>query len=445
MIGEQDIALTRHCLEYAQEHGAQSARATLTRSVENIISTLDAAIDNITHCEDNSLEICLFVDGKYGNFSTNDLGKEALEDFIAKAIDTVRMLAPDPCRKLPEKERCCAAAITGDELEIYDPQYPAVTPELRRSIALKAAVFPHETPQYRLVSEEGEYSDTLSECYVADTQGLHCLHRETNYDYGVEVTIEDKAGNLYSGYWWDSSERIADFAPYDCGRTALDNAASQIGAHPVGSGKYNMVISSDVASKVVSPLLSALNGYSLQQNNSFLQDSLGKKVFSEGLTIVDRPHIKGNCNSKLFDSEGVATIEGNIVENGVVRKYLLNTYMAAKLGMTGTVECATRPCVMPWPREGLDRNSILEMCGSGILVTEFNGGNCNTATGDFSYGVEGLLFEEGKIVKPVSGMIATGNMLKLWAGFKAAGSDARRCMSKLIPTLAFSDVDFSGE
>jgi PmbA protein len=108
------------------------------------------------------------------------------------------------------------------------------------------------------------------------------------------------------------------------------------------------------------------------------------------------------------------------------------------------VEDATRPKVLPWPCPGLDCAAILRRCGSGILVTDFNGGNSNPVTGDFSYGIEGYLFEDGRIVRPVSEMLMTGNFLALWSRLLAAGDDARPCQTKLVPTLAFSEVDFSG-
>jgi PmbA protein len=199
-----------------------------------------------------------------------------------------------------------------------------------------------------------------------------------------------------------------------------------------------------MASKVVSPLLRALSGYAIQQQNSFLLDSLGKQVFPKGLTIMDLPRIPGQTCSKYFDSEGVATVEAPIIEAGVVKEYFINSYMAGKLQMAPTVEDATRPKVFPWPCAGLDRDAILRRCGSGILVTDFNGGNSNPVTGDFSYGIEGYLFEDGRIVRPVSGMLMTGNLLTLWSRLLAAGDDARPCQSKLIPTLAFGEVDFSG-
>ena len=89
------------------------------------------------------------------------------------------------------------------------------------------------------------------------------------------------------------------------------------------------------------------------------------------------------------------------------------------------------------------QKDILELCGSGILVTDFNGGNCNSATGDFSYGVSGFLFENGKITSPIDSMLITGNMTDLWSNLLAAGSDPVPGMSRQVPTLAFRDVTFN--
>jgi PmbA protein len=115
------------------------------------------------------------------------------------------------------------------------------------------------------------------------------------------------------------------------------------------------------------------------------------------------------------------------------------------MGMAPTVEDATRPRVMPWPEAGLDREAIMRMCGDGILVTGFNGGNSNAATGDYSFGIEGFEFKEGRITHPVREMLMTGNLITLWNSLLAAGDDARRCLSRLTPTLAFEAVDISGE
>ena len=469
MLTDNEKDICRKALRMALEAGAQKARVTLAQSSMDLVATLDGEVDKVTACMDRSMEIALFADGRFGTFSTNRLEPSALKAFIARAVDTVRMLAPDPARDLPSPSRQVKGALSGLELESYDPQYEEVTAPERRACALLASAWPCSGKGWKLISEEGEYSDSTEYTFVVDSGGLEALHCETCFSYGVEVTIQDSRGRKYSGYWWDSTPFMRELDLPDIGRKALGLAVAQIGSKSARGGKYNMVVDSEVASKVFSPVLAALNGYNIQQNNSFLTGSLGKQVFPAGLTVLDRPHIKGQNGSRLFDSEGVATGEHAIIEDGVVKEYFLNTYMAAKLGMSPTQEEAIRPMVLPYlspschpehasfhpeplschpePAEGsspLDRSAILSLCGSGILVTDFNGGNSNSATGDFSYGVEGYLFEDGKIVRPVSGMVVTGNFLTLWAHLLAAGSDARKCRQKLIPTLAFSAVDFSG-
>jgi len=482
MITEKELSFVREALRMAQSAGAQHARATLSKSEEDLVATLDGEVDRVTHCADRSLSLALFVDGRYGSYSTNKLDPAALEGFIARAVAATRMVAEDACRTLPDPAHCCQDALTGDELGLVDSARDSLTPADRQALALNASVFPlphgSQPPEtsdcvgphrcaslavppltmprvarfpeaaaaaaeYQIISEEGEYSDSIYETVVMDTNGLCCRHSETSFDYGVEITVESD-GEKYSGYWWDASSRLAELDAAACGRQALERAVGQIGAEPAGSGRYTAVIDAEMASKLVSPVLRALGGYAIQQHNSFLMDSLGKRVFPEGLTIVDVPRIPGQTCSKYFDSEGVVTVEAPVIERGVVKQYFINTYMGHKLQMDPTVEDATRPKVLPWPEAGLDRDAILRRCGSGILVTDFNGGNSNPVTGDFSYGIEGYLFEDGRIVRPVSGMLMTGNFLQLWSQLLAAGDDARPCQTKLVPTLAFAGVDFSG-
>lgn len=448
MLSDSEKKLTRKCLDMALEAGAQKARVTLSKSAMDLVATLDGKVDKVTSCLDRNVEICIFTGSRFGSFSTNRLEEGALRKFISGAVQTVKMLAPDPCRDLPSPGRQVKTAVKGDELGLYDPAYEQVASGHRRDVALSACTWPSEGKDWKLISEEGEYSDNLEYCYCLDSGGLEALHCETCFSYGVEVTIEDSRHRKYSGYWWDSCVRKADLDAAAIGRRALENAVAQIGARKIPGGKRTLVLDSEIAYKAVSPILGALNGYNLQQSNSFLMDSLGKQVFPEGMTLLDCPHRPGENGSRLFDSEGVATRKRPIIEKGVVKEYFLNTYMANKLGMEPTQEEATRPLLLPYCGAGQtpsDRDEILKLCGDGILVTDFNGGNSNPATGDFSYGIEGFEFRDGHIVRPVSGMLITGNFLTLWQGFIAAGNDSRPCKGKLVPTLAFRDVDFSGE
>ena len=438
VLTQEEMALARHCLQFALEQGASQVRITLTKSLLNLVGLLNGEVDKTSHALDRSLQLQLFVEGRFGAFSSNRLEKEGLEAFIREAIDTVKMLEPDAFRSLPAPERQAKDALTGRELGLYDPAYETLTAQDRRQMALGSIAWPKEG----LIAEEGEYSDSVFDSLTLDSQGLEARHTETSFEIGYESTVEDAEGRHFSSYWWDATPRLKDLQLKDCAEKACRRAMDQLNPKPVPSGKYTLILDTECASKVVTPLLNALGGYSLQQKNSFLADSLGKQLFPQGLTILDAPRTPGDTGCRLFDSEGVATREMPIIENGVVKTYFLNTYISRKMEMEPTIEDATRVKVLPLGNCKTQQD-VLNQVKDGILVTGFNGGNSNPATGNFSYGIEGFLIKDGKRVHPVREMLITGDFLTLWSHLIAAAQDARPCLSKLVPTLAFTDVDFS--
>lgn len=451
-ITDNEKALAGFCIRTAMELGASAARASLSKSVSDSYATLEAALDKVTHSADRSIFLHLFVDGRYGTYSTNMLDEKELRMFVKQAVESTRLLAPDSYRRLPALELCPKDAVTGEEMGLYDPAYMEVSADDRLAIA-SSAKMPQNGEDYEVVSLECEYSDNIDDNYIVDSQGFEGRHTETSFSVVSEITIADKEGNRYSGFWWDGSWCRARLFkdgvnPIDeCTKIALERAKAQMNPGRTRGGKRKMVVDRNVASRLVAPLFGALYGASIQQKNSFLIDSVGKKIFADSLTIMDMARSTGKAGARLFDTEGVATQDRAIIENGVVKMNFIDTYISGKLGVPQTIEGPSVPVLQPYPCNTLGNEinlqRILKECGSGVLVTGFNGGNCNAATGNFSYGVEGFTFSRGKIVKPVRELVITGNMIELWNQLIMAGSDPRPCSRWQIPTLAFKDVTFS--
>lgn len=454
MITSEEISLAGKCIAFALENGASAARAYLNKCTTDSYTILNGELDKVSHSADRSIYIYIFADGRYGTFSTNRLEERELEDFVVKAIGMVRMLGEDRCRRLPDPDRTAKDAKTGRELDLYDESYETLDARTRLGHAMSLSIWEKikdSDGDYRLISEECEFSCTTDDSYTVDSQGFEGRHTETSFGTFSEMTIEDKEGCKYSGYWWQSTPKIADLDLEGCGEKALERAARQIGPKKRRSGRYRMIVDTTVASRLVSPIISALNASAIQQKMSFLEGSEGMKVFHEGLTLKDMARTPGKNGSRLFDTEGVATSDSVVIENGVVKQYFTNTYMSEKMGIRPTVEDISRPCIMPYIK-GRDLHSeekevsledIMRLTGNGILVTGFNGGNCNPVTGDFSFGIEGFAFAKGKVTHPVREMLITGNIKDLWNHLTAAGSDARASSRWQIPSLAFEDVVFS--
>ena len=440
-----DIKELNKTLEFALEQGAQQVRLTYSKSVMNLIGILNGEVDKTAYALDQSLQLQLFVDGRFGTFSSNRLEEKELQAFIRGAIDTVRMLEPDPCRGLPAPERQAKDAVTGKELGLYDAAYEALTSAQRKEMALRSSFWPRKEDLengFTVIAEEGEYSDSLFDSITIDSQGLFARHTETSFEIGYEATIEDAHGNHYSNFWWDAAPYLKDLKLETCSRAAIERAAAALFPVGIDSCRTNLIVDSECAGKLVTPLLNALGGFAVQQKNSFLADKLGQKLFSDKLNLIDLPRVPGETGCRLFDSEGVATRDLPVIENGVVKTFFINTYIGHKMGVEPTVEDATRVKLMP-VGGFRTQEELLQTIGDGILVTGFNGGNSNAATGNFSYGIEGFLIRGGKKVHPVREMLITGDFITLWNSLIATADDARPCMSKLIPTLAFKDVSFS--
>lgn len=475
-ISDAEREIADKSVQMALDAGASAVMVSLDKAKTEIYALLDGEIDNIRQTGDRSLTFNIYADGKYGTFSTNRFEEESLRDFLCKAVETVRMLVADPFRGLPDKKDLATDAVNGDEMGLCWYGYDSVSRDEKLEMARRVSVFvefsaPSSDRNWRVVSEEVEYNNTLSDTYLTSSDGCRCRQTETSFEVSCQVTVEDNDGNKYTGLWWDYGVSPEKVLASECGRKAVEMAVMQISPVNADKGKYTMVVSRLVSGRLLQPVLNALSSLSVYQKSSFLVDALGKQVFSKGLNVVDMPLEKGKSGAILFETDGRACRNREIITDGVVKENFTSIYMSRKLGIPPTSSCPNRPVLLPFVSEallggerGVERGAvngaerglkaapfvneiaqrdILDLCGSGILVTDFNGGNCNSATGDFSYGVSGFLFENGKITSPIDSMLITGNMTDLWSNLLAAGSDPVPGMSRQVPTLAFRDVTFN--
>lgn len=452
MITQNEIDIARHCITYALTQGADAVRVSISDSTMDSCTLLNGILDKVTHAADRSVYLYIFAENRYGTFSTNRLEKDELERFIDQSITMVRMLGEDRFRSLPSPERTARDAKTGRELGLYDSRYEESDSDSRLLRARQMSIYSDVSHDgYSVISEECEYSESCDDNFVADSQGFEGRHTETCFSVFSEMTVQDPEGCKYSGFWWESSFDRDGISLKGCSEKALERAVRQIGPRKRRSGRYRMVVDTSVATKLIAPVLTALNAASIQQKMSFLDGTLGKKVFPEEMALMDMARTPGKNGSRLFDTEGVATKDAPVIEDGVVKQYFINTYMAAKLEMEPTVEDISRPCLMPFVKDKslssqektLSLKDLLQLCGSGILVTGFNGGNCNPVTGDFSFGIEGFAFRKGRLTHPVREMLITGNIVELWNSLTAVAADARPSVRWQIGSLAFENVSFS--
>jgi len=202
-----------------------------------------------------------------------------------------------------------------------------------------------------------------------------------------------------------------------------------------------MLIENRSVGRVFNSLLQPMFGYNLQQKRSFLEGKIGQKIASDLLSITDNPFIESGRNSRLYDGDGLASRKMTVIENGILQTYYIDDYYGKKLDMEPTTGSSSN---LIFELGDKDLSALTKDMNEGILVTGFNGGNSNSATGDFSVGVEGFYVKKGEILHPVSGMNITGNHKEIWNNLIAIGNDPLTDRSWQTPSMLFEGVDFSG-
>jgi len=437
MITGNNKKLVQWAMEYARKNGCQAARARLNSGSNSSYEVRDMKVDNLQQASENSLVIQLFVDDRYGSFSTNRLDKKELEKFIRNGIDAVRYLAEDKARTLPDPSLYYKG---NGNLQLFDSNFDSIQPDDKVDLAMKICDEMMDKDS-RVLSTNSSYSDSKGSQYLITSNGFEGETETTSFSLFSSVSIKGEGDARPESYSYDASLFFDLMIKEGLGTKALEKVIRKLGQQKVASGKYSMLVDSMVVSQLLRPMVNALYGSSIQQKDSFLIDKLNQKVLGDNVTIMDEPHLTKSFGARFFDNEGVATKRQPIFENGVLKTYFIDTYYGNKLEMPQTI---SQPSILTMELGNRNLEEIVTSIDKGILVTGFNGGNSNSTTGDFSYGIEGFLIEKGKLTVPVSEMNITGNFLTLWNNLKETGNDPFKPSSWKIPSLLFEGVDFSG-
>ncbi len=439
MTKEEKQSIAKWAMAHALKSGAQQASVSISENNSSQIEVREEKIDKLEEANRNSMRIRLYVDNRYSSISTNRLNnKKELEQFIEEAVAGARYLFEDEYRTLPEPELYYKGG--GEDLKTIDPGFKNIDPQdkIDLAFATEKEVLGKDD---RIISVSVSYRDGMSGSVMVTSNGFEG-DTENSY-YSLVASVSVKSGDARpQSYWYESSIFHDKLIKEGIGEQALKRALDKLGQEKIKSEKMPMIVENRIVGRtLLQPLISAIDGRSIQQKNSFLIGMEGEKIGSGLMTLVDDPFIVSGRGSRHFDSEGLATKKRTIFEAGVLKTYFIDTYYGKKLELNPTSGDTTNLVFEPGEKE---LKGLIASVDRGILVTGFNGGNSNGTTGDFSFGIEGFLVENGKLAQPVSEMNITGNFLQLWKELSTVGSDLDTGSSWRLPSMVFDNVDFSG-
>lgn len=444
----RDVAV--RAIALAMERGATDAECTLAEGDEFSATVRLGEVETLKEAGSRAAGLRVLIGKRQGSSYTSDLTDEGVSAMVDAAIAIARLTEEDPFAGLPEREEL---GQLDTDLKLSSPDIAGVEAAARIDAAKRAEAAALAADP-RITNSEGASCETYTGCRVfANSRGFLGSYSSTTASLSV-TPVAREGEQMERDYWHSVSRSWAGLeSPEEVGRKAAARALRRLGARKIETCKTTVVFEPRVAKSLLGHIFEAVSGESIYRKSSFLLDKLGQQIAAETVTVVDDGTIPGYFGSSPFDDEGVPTRRTVIIENGVLRNYLFNTYSARKLnakttghgarGLTGAAGIGHNTLYLEAGQKTPEE--IFAAIGTGLYVTELIGFGVNTVTGDYSRGAAGLWIEDGKLGYPVAEITVAGNLSDMLKNIVHIGSDLEFRGSTCAPTIAIGDMTISGK
>jgi PmbA protein len=440
--------LAHDLLQKARAQGADAADVLIASGTEFSVTLRKGEIETLKEAGSKALGLRVFVGRRTANAYTSDFTGPALARLVEDTVAMARVTGEDAAAGLPDE---VAPAETLD-LGLHDPEIAKIPTDervdlVRRAEAAAFAVSP-------LITNSGGSSFSASDdsMVLGNTLGFMGTHQGSSASLSV-VPVAERDGAMERDYWYTVARAKADLQdPVEVGRIAAERTLRRLGAQKVATCEVPVVFDPETAAELVSTVFSALSGYAVFRNSTFLKDALGQVVASPLVTIVDDARRYRGLGSRPFDGEGSRTRRNVPIEAGVLRHFLCDAYAARKIGARSTG--SARRGVVGGPSVGasnlylepgpLAPAAILGEVERGLYVTDLIGFGVDLVSGDYSQGAVGHWIEKGRLTHPVSEITIAGNLKQMLHDVDAVGSDLEFRGSVASPTVRVKKMTVSG-
>jgi len=455
-----DSALDLECLAadvvaMAVKAGATDAEAVAREGDEFSVNVRMGEVETLKESGSRGLGLRVFLGKRSGSASTSDLSADGIRQLVDGALALARVTEEDPFAGLPEPAEF--GSIPGDLRLYFDDVYSLPGSEriewARRAEAAALAADPRITN-----SDGGSFDASTGRKALANSRSFVGEYRTSYAGVSTAPLAKDANGQMQRDGWWSSARSFSLLeSPEAVGQEAARRTLRRLGARRVPTQRAPIVFAPETARSLVGSVFDAASGDAIWRSASFLAGKLSQSIAAPSLTIVDDnamllPGGVGGFGTSPFDDEGLPSLRTLIVENGILRNYLLNTYTARKLGMKSTHNAARGLAGTPGIGCGnlfiqpgsCTPDEIIRDVPAGLYVTSLMGFGVNLVTGDYSRGATGLWIENGRLTHAVEEVTIAGNLAEMLHNVSAIGNDLVFRGSVASPTLRIDGMTIAG-
>ncbi len=441
----QDLRkLAEKLVQYGLKLGADEIEVTMYDGREFNVDVRLGRIENLVEADSRYCALRLFKDRKVASASSSDLSQSTLQSLVQKALKRASLTHADEFAGLPAPARF---KVTEDSLKLYDPEVAMMKPQEKIRMALATE---------RIALQDKRITNSFGASFVTNelrtvlvnSSGFSGEYLQTYCSLSLGLQA-GQGERLVEDYWFSSKRHLSDLAsPEEVARIAVERTVRQLNPKKIKTQNVPVIFEPTMTSWLLAFLFSCVSGTAVYQQTTFLAGRLGEKIGSDLLTVVDDGLLPGRLGTRPFDSEGVPTQRTVVIDRGVLKNYLCNTYASRKLELPATGNGNGRGVVPNnfYLEPGkVTAEEIIRSTRKGFLLTRVIGHGLNQVTGDISRGASGLWIEDGQALFPVSEVTIAGNLGQMLQNIELVGNDIHFESPVCGPTIRVAEMTVAGK
>jgi len=435
----------------AMQGGATAAEAVAMDGSEFSTVVRLGEVETLKESGSKGIGVRVFFGKRAASTYSSDMSPAGIEQMVESALRLAKITSEDPFAGIPEPSQL--GKLEGD-LQLYHEDVYSLSTADRIDYARRAEKAAMEVDPRITNSEGGTFDAAVGYKVLANSHGFIGDYRRSYCSISAVPIAQIDGSAMQRDYWYSIANTLSKLeSPEEVGRIAAQRTLRRLGARKVKTAKVPIVFEHTIAGSLVGHIFEAVNGDSVYRHASFLTGKLGEKIAGDNINVIDDGTKPGGFGTTPFDSEGVPSRKTVVVENGVLKSYLLNTYTAKKLGLETTGNASRGLAGTPGIGPGnfflqpgtKSAQEIIAGIQEGLFVTEFLGFGVNLVTGDFSRGASGLWIQNGQLTFPVEEITVAGNLKDMLLNVSEIGSDLQFRSAIASPTLRIEGMTVAGE
>lgn len=448
-LSEQYLEKLDYLMKAAQKAGADACDAVIYSGQSESVSWRLGKLEEVERAESTDLGLRVLVGQKQAIVSSSDIGNHVFDPLIERAVDMAKNAPEDPYAGLADPGLLAINPADIPDLDLYD-----TTEKTADELKMLASVIEDVALGTSGITNSEGASAAFSKGLIttANSNGFCGSYPSSHFSLSISV-IAGKDDTMERDYAYSSKRHFADLrAPIEIGQEAATKALRRLGPRKAKTCNVPVIFDPRVSRSLLGHLAGAINGQGIARGTSFLKDSMETQIFKSGISVIDDPHMVRGPSSKPFDGEGCRNDRLDIITDGILRCWTLDSASARQLGLTANGRASRGTTSPPSPSSTnlymspgtLSPEELMQDIKSGFYITDLIGMGVNGITGDYSRGAGGFWIEDGKITYPVNEVTIAGNLKDMFLNMTAAndlvikyGTDA--------PTLRIDGMMIAGE